>query len=642
MVWSFPVRVFEATSILRADFYGRRKQRIPHVRNLHSMDTSSYDQKPDWRVIGELFPYLMEFRGRVVVAMLFLVAAKLATVAVPVALKYIIDSLDQGSGAEILIGIPLALVAVYGLLRFCSTFFGELRDAVFARVAERAMRRVSLKVFEHLHRLDLSFHLERRTGGLSRDIERGTNGISFLLRFCLFNVVPTILEIVMVAIILLLAFDASYMVAVVVAVVAYTAFSVKVTEWRTRFVRESHALDNRSNSRAVDSLLNYETVKYFGNERFESERFDRDLEDWENARLKNRLSLAMLNSGQAFIIGLTITVIMWMAVRQVGRGEMTLGDLTMINAYMIQLFIPLNMLGFVYREIRQALVNVERMFSLLKQKPAVVNREGAQRLQPQGGAIRFENVNFSYHGKRQILHDISFDLPAGHKMAIVGPSGSGKSTLARLLFRFYDVDSGSIRIDGQDIRDITQESLREAIGVVPQDTVLFNDTIYNNIAYGRPGAAEADVYNAARLAHLDHFIAQLPDGFNTMVGERGLKLSGGEKQRIAIARVLLKNPPILILDEATSSLDSHSEHAILSALNEISEQRTTLAIAHRLSTIQDAGTILVLSAGRLVEQGTHQQLLQLNGLYARLWSQQQQEEAIESISTARNERLPVD
>lgn len=596
------------------------------MRSYSNSDNDYPDQKPDWGVITGLIPYLLEFRGRVVLALLFLIGAKLATVAVPVALKYIVDYLDQGGSTEMLIGVPLALVAGYGLLRFCSTFFGELRDAVFARVAERAMRRVSLRVFEHLHRLDLSFHLSRRTGGLARDIERGTNGISFLLRFSLFNVVPTILEILMVAVILLFAFDIGYMVTVLVAVVIYVGFSVKVTEWRTRFVRESQAMDNRSNTRAVDSLLNYETVKYFGNERFEAEHYDRDLASWENARLKNRMSLAMLNSGQALIIGLTITVIMFMAVRQVGSGEITLGDLTMINAYMIQLFIPLNMLGFVYREIRQSLVSVERMFGLLRQKPTVVDREDARSLRPHGGGIRFEHVHFAYDPKRPILHDISFDLPAGHKIAIVGPSGSGKSTLARLLFRFYDVDSGRITIDGQDVREVTQHSLREAIGVVPQDTVLFNDTIYHNIAYGQPDASEAAVYRAAQLAHLDHFISQLPDGFDTMVGERGLKLSGGEKQRIAIARVLLKDPPILILDEATSSLDSHSEHAILSALNEVSQRRTTLAIAHRLSTIQDAETILVLDGGRVVEQGAHSELLRADGLYARLWHQQQQDE----------------
>lgn len=602
------------------------------MRSYSNSDNDHPDQKPDWGVIAGLAPYLMEFRGRVALALLFLVAAKLATVAVPVALKYIVDYLDQGGSMEVLIGVPLALVAGYGLLRFCSTFFGELRDAVFARVAERAMRRVSLEVFEHLHRLDLDFHLSRRTGGLARDIERGTNGISFLLRFSLFNVIPTILEIAMVATILLFAFDASYMFTVLAAVVVYVAFSVKVTEWRTRFVRESHAMDNRSNTRAVDSLLNYETVKYFGNERFEAERYDHDLEAWENARLKNRLSLAMLNSGQALIIGLTITVIMFMAMGQVGRGEITLGDLTMINAYMIQLFIPLNMLGFVYREIRQSLVSVERMFTLLRQKPTVVDSESAGRLQPRGGSIRFENVHFSYHPERPILHDISFDLQAGHKIAIVGPSGSGKSTLARLLFRFYDVDRGRITIDGQDVRHLTQQSLREAIGVVPQDTVLFNDTIYNNIAYGQPDAPEGAVHRAARMAHLDHFISHLPDGFNTVVGERGLKLSGGEKQRIAIARVLLKDPPILILDEATSSLDSRSEQAILTALNEVSQRRTTLAIAHRLSTIQDAETILVLDGGHVVEQGEHMELLRQDGLYARLWHQQQQEQKQEKGS----------
>ncbi len=587
------------------------------------------DQRPNWRIVVSLFPYLMEFRGRVFLALAFLAVAKIANVTVPIALKFIVDHLDNPSDA--LVAVPLALLAGYGLLRFSAVFFGELRDAVFARVAERAMRRVSLRVFEHLHRLELGFHLSRRTGGLARDIERGTNGISFLLRFMLFNILPTLLEISLVAVILLAAFSPGFVVTVLLSVLIYIVFSVWVTEWRTRFVRESNEMDNRSNTRAIDSLMNYETVKYFGNEAYEAERYDHHLAGWEAARMKNRLSLAALNSGQALVIAAAVTVMMVMAANQVVDGRMTLGDLVMVNAYMIQLFIPLNFLGFVYREIRQALVNIERMFGLLEQPPRVVDNPNAPDLACDGGEVRFRNVCFGYGPDRRILHDVSFRVPAGGKLAIVGPSGAGKSTIARLLFRFYDVDSGAISIDGQDIRSVNQHSLRRCIGVVPQDTVLFNETIYFNIAYGRPGASDAEIREAARRAHLDDFIARLPLGFETVVGERGLKVSGGEKQRIAIARMLLKDPPILILDEATSSLDSASEQAILGALKEVSSRRTTLAIAHRLSTILDADHILVLEDGRVVEQGSHTALLAARGVYAELWRHQQEERAARPV-----------
>jgi ATP-binding cassette subfamily B protein len=580
------------------------------------------DHKPDWKIISGLWPYLAEFRGRVALALALLVLAKLATVATPIALKYIVDYLDQNRGADMLLWIPVVLVVAYGSLRFGATLFNELRDAVFARVAERAMRRVSLRVFEHLHQRELAFHLDRKTGGLARDIERGTNGISFLLRFTLFNIVPTLLEILLVAGILFVAFNVGYVVAILVAVVVYVVFSIKITEWRTKFVREANARDNQSNSRAIDSLLNYETVKYFNNERYEAQLYDVDLDDWEQARLKNRLSLAALNSGQALIIGLAMIVIMAMAVREVASGEITLGDFTMINAYLLQLFIPLNALGFVYREIRQALVNVERLFKLLGDKPGIEDAPDATELAVDKGEVQFDHIHFAYRPDRPILRDVNFSIPAGHKVAVVGASGAGKSTLARLLFRFYDVDQGAIRIDGQDIRTVTQDSLRSAIGVVPQDTVLFNDTLYRNLAYGRPEATEEEVYRAARMAHLEDFIHSLPDGYETKVGERGLKLSGGEKQRVAIARVILKNPPLLILDEATSSLDSLSEQAILGALNEVSQQRTTLVIAHRLSTIRDANTILVMDGGRIVESGSHSELLVRGGHYAHLWEQQ--------------------
>lgn len=580
------------------------------------------EHKPNWRIISGLWPYLAEFRGRVILAVTCLVAAKLATVATPVALKYIVDYLDQTGSGDLVLWIPLLLVTAYGALRFGSTLFSELRDAVFARVAERAMRQVSLRVFRHLHQRELGFHLDRKTGGLARDIERGTNGISFLLRFTLFNIVPTLLEIAMVAVILMVVFNPGYVLAIIGAVVVYVVFSVKVTEWRTTFVREANARDNQSNSRAVDSLLNYETVKYFNNEEFEADLYDQDLTSWEDARLKNRLSLAALNAGQALIIGIAMIVIMGMAVTEVANGEITLGDFTMINAYLLQLFIPLNALGFVYREIRQALVNVERLFGLLEQPPTIEDASDAGELDVNGGEVRFEDIHFRYHPDREILKGVSFSIPVGSKVAVVGASGAGKSTLARLLFRFFDVDQGRITIDGQDIRSVTQDSLRSALGVVPQDTVLFNDTLYKNLAYGRPDATEAEVKQAAWLAHLDRFINTLPEGYQTRVGERGLKLSGGEKQRVAIARVLLKNPPILILDEATSSLDSVSEATILEALNEVSRKRTTLVIAHRLSTIRDADTILVMDDGRIVESGHHNQLLALDGPYARLWNQQ--------------------
>ena len=588
-----------------------------------SDNTYPAQHKPNWKIIAGLWPYLAEFRGRVVLALMLLVLAKLATVSTPIVLKYIIDYLDQVRGVDMVLWIPFTLVAVYGALRFGSTLFNELRDAVFARVAERAMRRVSLRVFRHLHDRELSFHLDRKTGGLARDIERGTSGISFLLRFTLFNIAPTLLEIVMVAGVLLVAFNVNYVLAILVAIVVYVIFSIRVTEWRTAFVREANSRDNQSNSRAIDSLLNYETVKYFNNERFEAEQYDEGLALWEQARLKNRLSMVVLNTGQAFIIGVSLIVIMSMAVREVVAGQMTLGDFTMVNAYLIQLFVPLNALGFVYREIRQSLVNVERLFGLLEDEPAIKDAPNAKSLAIPSGQVQFKDVHFSYNAERPILKGINLTIPAGHTVAVVGTSGAGKSTLARLLFRFFDVDRGSICIDGQDIRQVTQDSLRTAIGIVPQDTVLFNDTLYNNLAYGRPGASEAEVHHAAQQAHLADFIQSLPQGYATQVGERGLKLSGGEKQRVAIARVLLKNPPILILDEATSSLDSISEQAILDALNAVSRQRTTLVIAHRLSTVRDADRIVVMDQGRIVESGSHNELLEKDGYYARLWMQQQ-------------------
>ena len=574
-----------------------------------------------------LKPYLAEFPGRLALALGLLFIAKIAGVWLPQLMKQLVDGLTPKEGLVLV--VPAALLLAYGAFRFLNVLLGELRDLVFGKVAERAQRRAALRVFEHLHRLDLEFHLSRRTGALSRDIERGVDGISFLLRFLTFNIVPTLFEIALVAAILWKQYDGRFAAIAALSVVIYVGFSVWVTEWRTKFVRAANTMDSKANTRAIDSLLNYETVKYFGNERWEADRYDDSMAAWEKATSQNRMSLSALNTGQALIVAGSITAMMWLAASQVTLGEMTVGGFVAVNAYMIQLFVPLNFLGFVYREIRRALTDMQKMFGLIDQPPKIRDQPDAATLTiPRGVAsaeIRFDDVRFAYSAARPILRGVSFTIAPGRKLAVVGASGAGKSTLARLLFRFYDPDGGAITINGTDLRAMTQDSLRRMIGVVPQDTVLFNDSIEYNIAYGRPGASRADVERAAKLAHLDGFIARLPQGYDTQVGERGLKVSGGEKQRIAIARALLKDPPILILDEATSSLDSAAEAAILDALHAATERRTTLVIAHRLSTITDADTILVLDQGLAVEQGSHAELLALGGSYARLWNLQLRE-----------------
>ena len=573
-------------------------------------------------LLKSLWPYLMIHKARVIIAMALLVSAKGVALVSPWALKNIVDALDSDSPEQLLV-IPLGFVLLYGGMRFGAVFLGELRDAVFSRVTESAMSKVGLEVFAHLHQLELNFHLGRQTGGISRDIDRGTNGINFMMRFMVFNILPTIIELVVVMLILLFAFDVRFSAVTLVCVVVYVVFSIKTTEWRTRFVKEANRLDSKSSTRAVDSLLNFETVKYFNNEAFEAKQYSANLSAWEQARVDNRLSLALLNSGQALIIGLGVTALMYLAAKGVAEGTMTIGDLVMVNLYLLQLFVPLSALGFIYREIRRALSDIENMFGLLKRQSTVQDKAQATVLKVDHAAIEFEAVDFGYQKQRQILKNLSFSVAPGEKVAIVGPSGSGKSTIGRLLFRFYDVSAGAIRIDGQDVKDVQQLSLRKAIGVVPQDTVLFNDTIWNNVAYGCTDASDEDIWNAIDMASLRTFVESIPEGVQTIVGERGLKVSGGEKQRIAIARVLLKNPSILLFDEATSALDSESENSILKALAKISSNKTTIAIAHRLSTIVDSDRILVVADGQVVEQGSHQELLALDGQYALLWKMQQ-------------------
>ena len=577
----------------------------------------------DWGTIRSLLPYLWEFKKRVLLALVLLVMAKLASVAVPLLLKEVVDALDQPQDMLVL---PVLFVVGYGVLRLCSTLFGEIRDAIFAKVTQRAIRRVAIRVFGHLHALSLRFHLERQTGGVSRDIERGSRGISFLLNFMLFNILPTLLEIGLVAIILLSNYDIWFSIIIFSTLVAYIALTLVVTERRMIFRRTMNDMDSKANTRAIDSLLNYETVKYFGNESWEAERYDEHLKNWETAAVRNQTSLAALNAGQSGIIAIGVTLLMLLASDGVVKGSMSLGDLVLVNAFMLQLYMPLHFLGFVYREIKHSLADMEKMFSLLTEREEIKDKSDALDLVQGDASVRFENVNFSYESNRQILFNMSFDIPAGHNIAVVGHSGSGKSTISRLLFRFYEVTSGRILVNDQDISNITQKSLRATVGIVPQDTVLFNESIYYNIAYGRPEASCEEVFHAAKSAHIHDFIESLPEKYKTKVGERGLKLSGGEKQRVAIARAILKGPKILIFDEATSALDSRSEKAIQGELKRIAANRTTLTIAHRLSTIADADQILVMDKGRIIERGSHQELLAARGFYFHMWELQQQEE----------------
>ena len=628
---------------------------------------SASKTRTDWQTLARLFPYLWQYKWRVMAALGFMVAAKVANVGVPILLKELVDAMTPGSGSlstQALLVVPAALLVGYGLLRLSTSLFTELRELVFAKATEGASRSISLEVFRHLHALSLRFHLERQTGGMTRDIERGTRGVKSLISFSLYSIIPTLIEVGLVLTLLAVKFDAWFAWITIAALVLYITFTVSVTEWRTKFRQQMNEMDSTANSRAIDSLLNYETVKYFNNEEFEARRYDDNLEKFRRAAIKSQTTLSMLNTGQQLIIATALVAILWRATQGVVDGRMTLGDLVMVNAFMIQLYIPLNFLGVIYREIKQSLTDLDKMFTLMEKEREVADAPNAMALQlsaktteiaqnalkttnlevktavagvfiayaainkvasndMESPEISFQNVHFAYEASRPILHGISFTVPAGKTVAVVGPSGAGKSTLARLLYRFYDIQQGSITIAGQNIKAVTQASVRQAIGIVPQDTVLFNDTVAYNIAYGRPGASQDEVVAAAKSARIHDFIHKTPKGYETMVGERGLKLSGGEKQRVAIARTLLKNPPILIFDEATSALDSANERAIQAELQNVAQNKTTLVIAHRLSTVVDAHEILVMEAGKIIERGSHLQLLERQGVYARMWALQQ-------------------
>ena len=603
----------------------RRYQEAPPSTS--PAETKGKPESNDGRTLKRLLPYLWAYKWRVLAALVLMVGAKVANVGVPVLLKHVVDALNiQPGSAQALLVVPVGLLLAYGGLRLLTSVFGELRELVFAKATQGAARSIALQTFEHLHGMSLRFHLERQTGGMTRDIERGVKGVESLISYSLYSIIPTIIELLLVLGILAIKFDIWFALITIIALTVYITFTVTVTQWRTQYRREANLIDSSAHSKAIDSLLNYETVKYFNNEAFEARRYDQDLEKLRRARLKSQSSLSLLNSGQQLIIAVALVAMLWRATQGVVDGKLSLGDLVMINAFMIQLYIPLNFLGTLYREIKQSLTDLDRMFNLMDKEREVADAPGAMPLQLAGEPdVRFDDVYFAYHPERPILQGLSFVVPAGKTVAVVGPSGAGKSTLARLLFRFYDVQAGAIRIAGQDIRQITQSSLRRAIGIVPQDTVLFNDTVEYNIAYGRPGATHEEVVQAAQAARIHSMIAATPDGYATRVGERGLKLSGGEKQRVAIARTLLKNPPILIFDEATSALDSANERAIQQELQHAAQGKTTLVIAHRLSTVVDAHEILVMDAGRIIERGTHAQLLALGGRYAGMWALQQNE-----------------